>query len=228
MGELFKGHGRGVVLSISLFVFSASIGWWIAQTTLRSIPLERVPASTDHAQYDPDLYANDSLEDLEREYQRQNPSAKRRLASKKASKPARENSTENVWFDVAGPSDLRLIAKEAEEKTGIPTRRARKVIITTSEFLWEEDERWMEVEVFPDRKLLLHLQRPSAYGVNHAILVGQVVGDPQSQVRITLQDALVSAFIRTKQSYFQVVSAGSQSHFIIEVDETRQSKRNAP
>lgn len=172
----------------------------------------RHPSSLQEADsdFDPDLYADDSIEDLERATQ----------AEAAKSNSAKTRSKAVFPFEPVSQRSENLAALAAQ-RTGVSGRRAREVVLHPEAFSETSDEYKIRLNLFEDVSPMVLMQRPSLYGVNHAFLVGQIIGDPSSRVQLMMADGQMNGTVQTHQATYRIVSLGSGRHFVIELDSPR-------
>lgn len=117
-----------------------------------------------------------------------------------------------------------LSAAEATNKTGIPSKRGRWIVLHPEALPDNLDPaqsraEWLvEMAPFEDTRLTVHLQRASNLEVNHGLYVGTVQGHPESQVRLTVMDRSMDGTIRLKNRLFRILDAGSGLHLVVEAE----------
>lgn len=122
-------------------------------------------------------------------------------------------------------SHMRTLSlTEAERMTGLTAKRARLVRFHVENFkaavsrLNQADQRYVIFPLFDDAELMLRLERPSSYSVNTGVYWGQVLEDPQSQVRVFVDGFHMNATIDNQGRVYRVMTAGGEGpeHVIIE------------
>lgn len=96
--------------------------------------------------------------------------------------------------------------------------RGQRAYINIAKLLEAENPRprTMPLNLFSDKVLNIDLQAPSVYSVNSGLLVGLVEGDPESSVRIMVQDGKVDGTIRTQGLEYRVFDGGNGLHIVTE------------
>lgn len=172
----------------------------------------RQPSSI--ADDEPVIYSDESIEDLEREGRAADSRARLKQTSKERARVPFES--------VKGPSGDQ--AANALLKTGIQGRRAREVILNPEAFPTDSDGYAISLNLFTDFSPVAIMQRPSVYGVNQAFHVGQIQGDPSSQVQLMIAEGQMNGTIKTLRGTYRIVSLGARHHYVIEID-SKTSKR---
>jgi hypothetical protein len=100
-----------------------------------------------------------------------------------------------------------------------PLLRARKVLVHFGPLQISDENqgpRAVVMNLFPDAVFTIELQAPSVYGVNSGLLVGQVQGDPESTVRIMIQNNVMDGTIQTRGREFRVIDGANGLHIVTE------------
>lgn len=129
--------------------------------------------------------------------------------------PSREPASfSNAIFESEG----QLNASELGLLGSSPQIRGQKVRVNLAKLMDAENPgpRRVVLNLFSDVVLNVDLQAPSIYSVNSGLLVGLVDGDPESFVRIVIQDGVMNGTIRTKNREYQVIDGGNGLHIVTE------------
>lgn len=113
---------------------------------------------------------------------------------------------------------LALSSQELSLVTPNRVIRGQRTYVNISNLLEPESPRprVMALNLFSDTVLNIELQAPSVYSVNSGLLVGLVEGDPESFVRIMVQDGKVDGTIRTKGREYRIFDGGNGFHIVTE------------
>lgn len=172
----------------------------------------RVPASVILDDQGNELYADDSIDDLEsRGYKERNQGA---LIGPR------------IIQTIPGFQDEFGLARlEVEKQTGISTRRGRVVLVRIPSLVEAAKSRQMKLELFSNLILQVRLYEPSAFSINHNVYTGQVEGDPRSKVHIAVTGNSVRGTIDADGRSYRIIDAGVKNrqrrHYVIEVDSRR-------
>lgn len=113
-----------------------------------------------------------------------------------------------------------LSANELGLLGSTPLVRGRKVVFhlaVLERYRNQDASKSVVFNLFPDTVLLADLQPPSIYGVNEGLVVGQIHGDPESSVRLMIQNRIVDGTIITGGREFRITDGGSGLHYVTEV-----------
>lgn len=130
----------------------------------------------------------------------------------KASRPI-ENRFSTVVRN--GPSK-----SEIEKRTGVSGKRARAVILSPTVLTQRTPgkEMTLRLELFEDVQVPAVFKVLSGHEVNSGIHTGQITGDSNSKIQLTVQDGQVAGFIRyLGQEYRIIADPESGLHYIIEL-----------
>lgn len=96
--------------------------------------------------------------------------------------------------------------------------RARQVVFNSFELGRAiQAEKTLNLDLFPDKSVRIQLQNPSKFTVNDRLLVGQIAGDPESQVRLQIAGDAMDAQIQGSRNEYRIVPMGSGVHWVIEI-----------
>lgn len=208
----------GKVLKITCLLAVLAPSFWIGfqhgmGSDLQTLSDRRLPASYDEFDYDPDLYSDLSISDLE----------VRSAHPSESSYQSRKNS--QVFIPI---SQTRIgdAAKQGLIHPDIDAKRIRSVRLNKEKFLIATNTRVLDLELFSDFQIRVLLQAPSSYAVNHWLYVGQVQGDTNSQVRIMYDGENMNATIEADGRSFRILPAGSGRLDIVELAPKRRWLKN--
>lgn len=117
-----------------------------------------------------------------------------------------------------------LSIAEAENKTGLPAKRARRVLFHYGNFkdavtrMNHSQQRFVLFPLFNDTILRIRLERPSSYSVNTGVYWGQVENDENSRVRLFVEGSSINATIETKGRVYKILAADGfgPEHVVLE------------
>jgi hypothetical protein len=207
------------VLATCVFVGSAAFvaGWHlVAERHLKDtrqndlgqkvLQKPRQPSSVVYDEDGEEMYADDSIEDLERRHL--------------------EDQGTRHWvkplFSSISKSheDHGQMKFEASGRTGISAKRARKVHFHYRALKpTRRQGRTLRLPLFPDFSPEVEFLAPGLGKANHQIFTGVIKGDPGSRVDLHATHQHISGTILTTSGReFKIVYAGEGYHYVIEVD----------
>lgn len=129
-----------------------------------------------------------------------------------------QNASKNASKTLVFESVSTLNSAELGLISSSPQIRGRKVRVHFENLIDLENPRPRRVvlNLFPDAVLDVVLQAPSVYGVNSGLLVGLVQDDPESFVRMMIQNGVMDGTIRTRGREFRVFDGGNGLHIVTE------------
>jgi hypothetical protein len=116
-----------------------------------------------------------------------------------------------------GPSKI-----EIEKRTGVSGKRSRAVILSPTALTQRTPgkEMTLPLELFEDVQVLGVFKVVSGHEVNTGIHTGQITGDSNSKILLTVQDEQVAGFIRYLGKEYRIIAdPESGLHYIIELSE---------
>ncbi len=160
------------------------------------------------------LYADDSIEDLEREGQRS--FGGYRLKGR----------PDFPLFAFADEERDLIAPQEILRKTGINGQRARRMVFNQDLFLnlARSPERRLELPLFRDLHLSVLLASPSVYGSNHGLFQGRIETDPNARVQFAVNSGRLHATIETKSYRLTILDSGRAPlragtlHYVVQED----------
>jgi hypothetical protein len=200
----------GPIFSALFFVFVAIASGLYHEQRLHSTihnQTSRGPSSVIYDENGYEVYANDSIADLE----------ERRIDGRALDRFAGQRS---LFLRVSQPEDdygqMRI---EASRRTGLSVKRAQRV-----KFVYEalkpsrRGDRILKIPLFADFAPAIEFL-PSHIGkANHQVYVGSIVGDIGSRVELFATHGGVSGTVRTSGGReFRIVDAGGGQQYVIEV-----------
>lgn len=202
---------------IAVFVGSAVLMAVFVRTLIsspneesESLSLSRGPSSVLYDEEGEAVFWDESLDEVERKGK--NDPSFRGLAL--------SGSRPKGIFSHAGP----LTPSEAERMTGLPAKRARRVLFQFNNFrnavtkMTNAGQRFVELPLFNDVVLRVRLERPSSYSVNTGVYWGQVENDENSRVRLFVEGSSMNATIETKGRVYKILAADGfgPEHVVLE------------
>jgi hypothetical protein len=111
-----------------------------------------------------------------------------------------------------------LSASELGMLGSTPLKRGRRVVFHAETFsrqaLTPPNE--VALNLFTDTTLVAQMQNASAYTVNEGLLVGTIVGDDESSVRILVQNGIVDGTIKYRGSEFRIIDGANGQAIVTE------------
>jgi hypothetical protein len=153
-----------------------------------------------------ELYADDSLADLERRHHEDR-------GAQRWSKPLFSSVSKSH-------EDHGSMKLEASSRTGISAKRARKVLFHYPALKPSRREgRVLRLALFSDFSPEIEFLAPGLGKANHQVFTGVIKGDPGSRVDLHATHQHISGTILTASGReYRIVYAGGGFHYVIEVD----------
>ena len=136
-------------------------------------------------------------------------------------KPASVRSDSEIFTAVKSALDTRAMAREATNRTGVPSIRARKVVFNSDPLRFSmRGDRLVRFHLFDDTIFSVRFNDSLVFKSNRGEMTGVVEGDPESRVQIWVTKTGISGELSTVGRTFRFVYAGQGQHYIIEVATT--------
>ena len=101
--------------------------------------------------------------------------------------------------------------------TGVDAVRVRSAIFYADTIIEHTTAFTLRMNLFPDAMLTAEFQAPSRLATNSNLYVGTIVGDPEGEFRLNIQDGRISGSIRAFNKFYQIIPTEGSSHLIAEL-----------